>query len=76
MEYFVRGQSFISASKLDWRMYLHWCLFETSGNGAGHLIKLIVNGDSGQYQRVGAQDDIETVLTTINTHLIERAWDK
>lgn len=69
----------------DNHLYMHrsWtgaCIFigefETNSNGAGHLIKLIVNGDNGQYQRVDAQDDIETVLTIISTHLIKRAWDK
>lgn len=69
----------------DNHLYMHrsWtgaCIFisefETNSSGTGILIKIIVNGDSAQYKRVDAQDDIETVLTIINTHLIKRAWDK
>ncbi len=64
-------------------MYRSWtgaCIFigqfDTCNDGTGHLLKLVVNGDLGQYKRVNAQDDIEIVLTIIDTHLIKRVWDK
>jgi hypothetical protein len=66
-------------------LYMHrsWtghCIFvgtiESKEDGTGHLKHLTINGDSAQYQRVDTNEDIETMLTIVGSHLIERAKDK
>ena len=49
--------------------------FENRPNGGGHLIRLTINGDRNQYQRLDINDDIETMLTIVKSHLIQRVWE-
>ena len=69
----------------DNALYMHrsWtghCIFigtfETKFDGTGHLIRLTINADRSQYQRTEINEDIETALTIVKPHLIQRVWDK
>ena len=64
-------------------MYRSWtgnCIFigqfESKADGTASLTKLIINGDPEQYRRVDANDDLDTVLKIIKSHLIARSWDQ
>lgn len=66
-------------------LYMHrsWtgaCIFigtiENKQDGTGHLPHLTINGDRTQYQRVDTNGDIDTMLTIVRSHLIERVWVK
>jgi len=66
-------------------LYIHrsWtghCIFIGTVKGnqdcTGHLSHLTINGDGTQYQRVDTNEDVNTMLMIVGSHLIERVRDK
>ena len=64
-------------------MHRSWtghCIFigtiKSNQDGTGHLSHLTINGDGTQYRRVDTNGDIDTMLTIVGSHLIERVSDK
>jgi len=49
--------------------------FEKRADGIAILKRLTINGDIKQYNRTNLNTDINTVLSIIKSHLIDRAWD-